>query len=286
MLICQIYELRPLNPFIQTSPIACKALHSRLEYLLTNYTIPQISSLSFSTIEDFLVRALYTLPDSPTNSSLFDGLIPNEKLHETYSPISSNTLEWFVPSAKQTVRVPHWICSSSSEIFFEGDRTGMHPDTNELGLATSLITCILCLPKDVRAKVMQAIVVVGGGASIPGLRTRLKNTVESLWSTRIRKTKTSTTPEGSRPSSYDGKTLEVGDLQEKKESGAFRFIKANALEATFLGGSLLGDLKIKGLNEVSREAFNSSHGRGVGDWTFVGGDGYEEVEESKRGSRG
>ena len=62
----------------------------------------------------------------------------------------------------------------------------------------------------------------------------------------------------------------------------FKFIAANPREATFLGSSLLGDVKVRGLVEVSREGFNSSHGRGVMDWSFVGGLGEGGVEESKR----
>jgi hypothetical protein len=50
-------------------------------------------------------------------------------------------------------------------------------------------------------------------------------------------------------------------------------VSANPLEATFIGASLLGDVKVKGFVEVSREAFNSSQGRNVMDWSFVGGVG-------------
>ena len=135
---------------------------------------------------------------------------------------------------------------------------------------------------------MQAVVVVGGGAAIPGLRTRLQNTLEAKWTDKFPKPERSTTPELSPPGSpVQGgeKPLSVADLTPRKKLGMFRFVSANPLEATFMGGSLLGDVKVKGISEVTREGFNSSHGTGVLDWSIVGGIGDQGVEESKRKSR-
>lgn len=275
-----------MNPFIQVTPIACKALHSRLAYLLQRYTTPTLISPSFNTIEDFLVRALYILPQPPTYpESVQTGLVSNDELEQIYKGASSDSIEWFVPSQKQDLHVPRWICSRTTEIFFEGDRKGIIPDTDEMGLTTNIIACLLRLPKDVRAKVMQAVVIVGGGAAIPGLRTRIQTTLESTWVEKFgNKAVRSTTPDFTPPGSPSSKPLSIADLTPKKKSSMFRFVKTNPLEATFLGASLLGDVKVKGLAEVSREGFNSSQGRGVMDWSFVGGLD-EGVEESKRKSR-
>jgi hypothetical protein len=192
-----------LNPFIQVSPIACAALHARLSYLLGKHTTPSLSSPSFSTIDDFLIRALYVLPTPPTYPvTSTSGLIANEDLHDIYASNSTDSLEWFVPSQKQDIQVPRWICAHTAEIFFEGDRKGVFPDTDEMGLASSALTCLLRLPKDVRAKVMQAIVIVGGGAAIPGLRKRLELSLETMWTEKYAKrVPKSTTPEGSPPGS-------------------------------------------------------------------------------------
>jgi hypothetical protein len=277
-----------LNPFIQVSPIACKALHSRLAYLLEKYTTPALSSPSFNTIEEFLVQALYLPPHPPAYPSTFTtGLVPNHELQNIYDNDSTDSIEWFVPSQKQNLQVPRWIPSCTAELFFEGDRKHAIPDTNELGLTTSVLSCLLRLPKDVRAKVIQAVVVVGGGGAIPGLRTRLQNTLETMWLEKFPKPVRSTTPEMTPPaSSVKGEMpLSVADLTLRKKTGTFRFVAANPLEATFVGGSLLGDVKVKGLVEVTREGFNNSHGRGVLDWSILGGIGEEGVEESKRKSR-
>lgn len=282
-----------MHPFIQVTPIACKALHSRLEYLLKRYTSPMLSSLSFSTIDDFLVRGLYILPQPPSYpENLKSGIIPVEELKNIYGSDSADSVEWFVASHKKDVHVPRWICSRASEIFFEGDRKGVLPDSDEIGLATSLISCLMRLPKDVRAKVMQAVVVVGGGAAIPGLRTRLQKSFESAWTEKVPKPMSlrSTTPEGTPPGSPTVEPvleapLSIAELSQKN-SFPFRFVATNPLEATYRGASLLGDIKVRGLVEVSREGFNSSHGRSVKDWSYVGGLGDEGVEESKRRSRG
>ena len=276
------------------SPIACKALHSRLTYLLTRFTTPALSAPSFSTVDDFLVRALYVPavpPSYPETSKT--GLIPNDELHNNYATDSADSIEWFVSAQNQDLHVSRWICSCATEIFFEGDRDGIYPDNDEIGLAKSVISCLLRLPKDVRSKVMQAVIVVGGGAAIPGVRTRLQKSLESLWEGQCRKSAPplkSSTPEGTPPPSplqqnIPEAPLSVADLTTQKKTSNFRFIATNPLEATFLGASLFGDVKVRGLTEVSREGFNSSHGQGVMDWTFVGGLGDEGVEESKRKSR-
>jgi len=284
----KIYELRPLNPFIQVSPIACKALHSRLHYLLQQYSTPPLTSPSFNEIDDFLVRGLYTLPTPPSYPSSTTGLISNQDLKSMYETDPHDTIQWYLLSQKQTINVPRWICSRTTEIFFEGDR-GIRPDTDEIGLATTIITCLLRLPKDVRSKVIEGVVVVGGGAGIPGLRSRLQKDLEMMWEEKLgrRVLKKTTTPEASPPtSSHEERTLSIADLTPKTSKKFFRFVQANPLEATFQGASLLGDIKVKGFVEVHREAFNSSQGRDVRDWTEVGGvAGDDGVEETKRKSR-
>lgn len=157
-----------------------------------------------------------------------------------------------------------------------------------MGLASSTISCLLRLPKDVRAKVMQAVVVVGGGAAVPGLRTRLRDSLLSAWEERAEIVPRSTIHHEMVSSSQplDNDSGLKGDLKLAKTGEIFKFLAANPLEATFLGASLLGDVKVRGLVEVSREGFNSSQGRGVMDWSFVGGIGEDQVQEGKRRSRG
>lgn len=203
-----------------------------------------------------------------------------------------DSIEWFVPAQKQTLRVPRWVCSRTTEIFFEGDRKGIHPDIDEIGLPNSIISCLLRLPNDVRASVMQAVVTVGGGAAIPGLRTRLQNSVESIWEEKygrvgsVRSTMSDETPYTSPSRQHNqGTPLPVADSASVKKRPSFKFIATNPLEAVFIGASLLGDVKARGSVEVSREAFNSSHGRGVTDWTFLGGLKEDGIEENNRKSR-
>lgn len=104
-------------------------------------------------------------------------------------------------------------------------------------------------------------IVIGGGAAIPGMRSRIHASLKKAWNEKFK-------------------------VEPAEGKGGFRFLNASPLEATFQGGSLLGDIKVKGLVEVSREGFNGSQGRGVMDWSFVDRLGEEGVEESKRKSRG
>jgi hypothetical protein len=283
----EVYELRPLNPFIQVSPLGCKALHGRLRYLLSHYTTPPLASPTFTAIEDFLVRAVYTLPSPPAiSSSLQTGIIPNQDLKSIYESQSSESIGWFVPSQQRQLAVPRWIPSCATELFFEGDRSGIiPPDTDEMGLVANILDSLARLPRLVRAAVIQGIVVVGGGAAIPGLRTRLRNELERAWDVKSGKVR-STTPETEPPGleeGQEGAVLSMADLAPVK-SHTLKFITVNPLEATFLGGSMLGDIKVKGFTEVSRDEFNSNHGQGVSDWTFIGGVGDDGVDESIRRS--
>jgi actin-related protein 10 len=283
--LTQIYELRPLNPFVQVSPLACAALHSRLGYLLARHTTPPLSNLSFSAIQDFLLRGVHLLPTPPIYpDKLTNGLISNDDLPTIYGRNPSSSVQWFVAARKLDVEVPTWICTRAAELFFEGDRTGVFADNDEVGLATSTSSCLLRLPKDVRAKVMQAIVVVGGGATIPGLRSRLQSSLETAWDA-IKSKGTTKKPAEDNESSPFVEPPYVSDLSQGKKLSYFRFIQSNPTDACFMGASLLGDVKVRGLTEISRESFNSSQGRNVGDWTFVGGSEEQTVEDSKRRSR-
>jgi len=49
----------------------------------------------------------------------------------------------------------------------------------------------------------------------------------------------STTPDFTPPGSLSSKPLSIADLTRKKKSSMFRFVKANPLEATFLGALFL-----------------------------------------------
>jgi Actin len=275
----EIVELRPLNPFIQVSPLGCKALHKRLTYLLTHHTTPAFSTPIFETIEDFLIRALYTSPHPTTLPPISTGLIPNESLQSVYEPQTPGTLAWFVPPQKHELVVPRWIPACTPELFFEGDREDVLADTDEMGLVSNVMNCLARLPNHVRAKVIKGIVVVGGGAAIPGLRTRLRNDLQKAWDLGVARPTTPVSVSG-----VEGEELSMADLSGGRES-ALRFCQAEALEATFWGGSMLGDIKVRGLVEVTRDGFNGSFGRGVGDWSFIGGVGEDVVEEGKRRSR-
>ena len=120
------------------------------------------------------------------------------------------------------------------------------------------------------------------------LRTRLWKSVEAKWKEILGKhvVPISTTPNGTPPGpSHEERPLSVADLKQKNSTTAFKFIHANPWLGTFQGASVLGDIKVKGYVEVSREAFNASQGRDVRDWTHIGGVGEDVVEESNRKSR-
>ena len=216
-----------------------------------------------------------------TPPSAQTSLIPNEDLESIYAVQHAESLQWFVPSQKQYLAVPRWIPTCVTEVFFEGDRKGIKPDIDEMGLVTNILHCLARLPNHVRAGVIQGIVIVGGGAAIPGLRTRLRNDLARLWDAKLGTVGMgrSTTPDEVRGG---GEELSITELAHVKGKSALRFLATSPLEATFLGGSMLGDIKVKGFTEVTRDEFNSSRGRAVVDWSFIGGVGDAGVEGKRR----
>jgi len=124
----------------------------------------------------------------PTTTPPFTqtSLIPNEDLESIYATQHADSLQWFVPSQKRYLALPCWISPCVTEVFFERDRKGLKPDTDEMKLVMNILHCLARLPNHIRAGIIQGIVLVGGAAAIPGLRTRLRNDLVRLWDAKLR----------------------------------------------------------------------------------------------------
>ncbi|KTW25674.1 hypothetical protein T552_03535 [Pneumocystis carinii B80] len=213
--VIPIYDLRPMTSFIVTSSLASNFCFSRLKYLLTHYSIPRLASLTFYDVQDFLQRAVFCLPISPLASSK-STIILLEDLENTYkSNVECSDVIWEPPSQK------------GLEVTVPGwvrvcitealfEGSDKYADTDEISIPQMIKKCLSHLPIDIRSKVSTSLVISGGFSLIPGLQNRINNEIKA-----------------------SGKVI-------RNEFG---------VNAAWVGASLLGDLKIEGLYEITRENF-------------------------------
>ncbi|QSL65300.1 hypothetical protein MERGE_002609 [Pneumocystis wakefieldiae] len=213
--VLPIYDLRPMTSFIITSSLASNFCFSRLKYLLTHYSTPRLTSLTFYDVQDFLQRAVFSLPLSPLTSSKSTIILP-EDLENVYKPnVECSDVIWVPPSQKGLeVTVPGWVRVCITEALFEA--SDKYADTDEISIPQMIKKCLSYLPIDIRSVVSTSLVISGGFSLIPGLQNRINNEIKA-----------------------SGKVI-------RNEFG---------VNAAWVGASLLGDLKIEGLYEITRENF-------------------------------
>ncbi|EMR10666.1 hypothetical protein PNEG_01366 [Pneumocystis murina B123] len=213
--VLPIYDLRPMTSFIVTSSLASNICFSRLKYLLIHYSTPRLESLTFYDVQDFLQRAVFSLPLSPLTSSKSTIIFP-ENLENIYKPnVECSDVIWEPPSQKGLeVTIPGWVRVCITEALFEA--SDKYADTDEISIPQMIKKCLSHLPIDIRSIVSTSLVISGGFSLIPGLQNRINNEIKA-----------------------SGKVI-------RNEFG---------VNAAWVGASLLGDLKIEGLYEITRENF-------------------------------
>ncbi len=218
--VVPVYDLTPLAPFAVSTRVAMSALFARLEQLLLLHAQPKLRGLKSSDVEDFLYRGIVCsseLKQIPRQDAVW--LV--DDLERVYASRSSGTVEWTVPSSKNSVKVPTWIRTCVPELLFEANSRYADLDIRSLPLVIE--ACRKALPIDVRSQ-LGTILVTGGGAEIPGIHDRLRTAT--------------------------GLTI------AQNVYGA---------DIHWIGASLLGYLRIPGIYQVSRDAFNA--GSGAPDWS-------------------
>ncbi|OLL24751.1 Actin-related protein 10 [Neolecta irregularis DAH-3] len=129
----------------------------------------------------------------------------------------------------QSITIPGWIRSCTTEVLFEG--YSPYADSDEVSLPRAIVSSLNRLPIDIRSQLVDRILITGGTSNIPGLKTRISNEV-------------------------------------KQSISSARFIKSDIADGgtiSWVGGSLIGGLKIPCVYEIKRDGF--INGENVPDWS-------------------
>ncbi|KAJ1658371.1 hypothetical protein IWQ61_002375 [Dispira simplex] len=262
--VTPVFEGHTLIPYIQTTPLAGKALSHNLRELLLSHAIlesptnPEVSLaslLSDKIIEDIKCRFLFASPVRPT----FDTRVtfPDEQAQwyqqmttttDIVYPVSypvSETQDFSskspVPAPLYRIRIPGWVRERAADILFNGDA-----EADILGIPRILLNCLLKVPIDLRQTLISSCLVLGNTGMLPNFTHRLHVELQYLM---LQNRKYSATLKSlcNHAAFLDAKTN--GDV----------FARGNR---TWIGGSLVGSLRCQG-SEITLDQFDGQ----VPDWT-------------------
>ncbi|KAI9302516.1 hypothetical protein BJ944DRAFT_167125 [Cunninghamella echinulata] len=153
-----------------------------------------------------------------------------------------------ITKEKATLLIPGWIREHTMDIVFEGN-----DEVDFTGIAHCILNCLLKVPPDIRKAMIGSLLIVGGTALVPGFHIKLKQTLLS-----ILQHPTSTEKQLYAPLFGLTQSIQFLDHQQQQSGSIF---KSNV--RGWIGGSLVGYLKISG-EEMVKEKFNGS----VTDWSI------------------
>jgi actin-related protein 10 len=215
--IVPVSNLRAMMLCISTSPLGSRVLVSRTLDKLTSHFPHKARDTLEGLAEEILTRG-----------GIFCDL---RRSHHTQE-CADVALEF----RGETYTIPAALRSSVTEILFMDKQ---YADTDEVGLGTLVAKSVLRAPMDTRRQLLQNVVVVGGAAMIPGLRSRLRE-------------------ETSR-------ALAMISVQSQSQAWQVGLMDADCLSGVWRGASLTASVT-KSSREITRDAFLA--GRVVPDWSI------------------
>ncbi|KAF3937030.1 Actin-1 [Dactylella cylindrospora] len=184
---------------------------------------------------------------------------------------------FFLPSwtKVQSFKTPEYIPTPRPEELMEGDQGRVeYEDESDYSLPYLLFMALLHCPVDVRAVCIPRIVITGGAASMPGLKSRILSDVKDLVEERggwnIVKPRNLKGDDRMRELiEKKPKKVEVELLQSEKDDLRIKYAKIGGVApgtvrgvetmGAWAGGSIMSGARIKGAVEVEREKFLSTH---------------------------
>ncbi|WOO78512.1 Actin-related protein 10 [Vanrija pseudolonga] len=210
-----VFCSRPLNHLARSSPIAGRALHSRLRALVRHYgkyypappasrspappnrtpvTPVPLGVLTDRVVERVLTEACFAAPEAAAGTSsaappggssdMFEplpeiddaGLM--QTLHDRYAGAAGPTKDWTltIPSARGVGPCSYLVVPGWVRARAADILFGDGPAEDE-SVTEQVISTLLKLPVDLRAELASSIVVSGGIASLPGIVPRLRDDI-------------------------------------------------------------------------------------------------------------
>ncbi|KAL0076644.1 actin family [Phycomyces blakesleeanus] len=239
----------PLSNALKTTPLAGRAVASRLKELLKNhasiidasshssisvYPHRQVldSSLTSELIQDIQLQCLFVSPTGADGMTEDIGDSDNKNSH-------ANDVYYRLKGKDGILVIPGWVREHAAEILFS-------PIDEELcSIGECVLDAVLKVPRDLRRELISSILLIGGSSMMAGFQTRLHNNLVG----KIKLAKYSKIC-GLLPS------INFFDISSKSGQVFPRNSRA------WVGGSLVGALQLSG-QAVNREQFDGS----VPDWT-------------------
>ncbi|KAI8377092.1 hypothetical protein EDC96DRAFT_551246 [Choanephora cucurbitarum] len=260
--VLPIYVSRPLIPYISTTPLAGKAVTRRLKELLLEHgrfippsnlhlslaphnSIPD-HVLTPELLEDIKSQVIFCSP-----MMIGQQLQQQENIVETYRNLSSATDLYYPISLKDGTRanllIPGWLRERTVEVLFEGDE-------DEPSVTHCILDSLLKLQSDLRKPLISSMLFIGGTSLLPGIQARMKQEL-------LRIMRDPVDHEKRKYGSLLRLHKSIQFIDNPEEKGAGRIFMNNI--RGWVGGSLVGSLKISG-EELAKEKFVGS----VSDWSI------------------
>ncbi|KAI9596989.1 actin-domain-containing protein [Syncephalis fuscata] len=252
--VIPVFDARPLIPFVQTTPLAGRALSNRLRILLLSHAqilMPQgepqpltADMIAAETLEDIKARLLFVSPFKPIRPDA--GPAPSmegddfEGWYRDVSAATDATCRFQRADTGQTSRlsIPGWVRERAAEVLFDGDE-------DEPNIVCCLLESLLKVQPDARVQLAENVLLTGGTAMLPNFQARFHQEC-------IR-----TAGEHPRYQVLQGLVDKMRFLSGGERG---RIFPANC--RTWVGGSLVGAIRSAG-PEITKDKFNGT----VPDWT-------------------
>ncbi|KAI8880770.1 actin-like ATPase domain-containing protein [Backusella circina FSU 941] len=174
-----------------------------------------------------------------------------QPLEEAYKNFSSATDLYYPITLSDGTRanllIPGWIRERTVEVLFEGD------EEDEPSIAQCILDSLLKVQPDLRKPLISSMLVIGGTSLLPGFQSRLKQELLHIM-------RDPAEYEKRRYASLLRLQKSIHFIDNAEEHGAGRVFMNNM--RGWIGGSLVGCLKISG-EEITKEKFTGS----VTDWS-------------------
>ncbi|KAJ3159888.1 Actin- protein 10, partial [Irineochytrium annulatum] len=177
-----IYDGRPLIHFVTTIPKAGDSLTARLKLLIRGHGV-LLPETPHHTLTDHMIETIAPEVWEDMKSRVcFVGKFPRQEdvsgdnreqaypyrermIPYTIYKSEARKVEWRLGPGEKVV-IPGWVRERAAEVLFEGDEDGD-------SVASIALDAVLKCPPDIRAEIVQNILLVGGTSMLPGFQSRL-----------------------------------------------------------------------------------------------------------------
>ncbi|WFC96439.1 SYF2 splicing factor [Malassezia brasiliensis] len=166
--VMPVYAGRPLRSCLVSTPRAGRRLGGCVEALVRAFATCEgtpLDDVPAHVVERVVTEALLVGP-MPSATCDVAWPIDVEAMRATYG--HSDATDWELPTDAGRMHIPGWIRTAACEALLE------RGDEDEAGIVECARECIARLPIDVRREVLDAILLTGGTAMLPGLATRFE----------------------------------------------------------------------------------------------------------------